>query len=138
MSNGASPHPNGRIRILICDDSEGMRAMLRSVVELRDNLDVVGEAADGNEAIVEAKRLQPNVILLDLAMPNKSGLDALAEIKEAAPRAQVVVLSGFAAASVEHEVLAHGAARYLEKGAIPEQILVAIELAAAALIVSPG
>ena len=57
---------------------------------------VVGEAADGNEAIVEAIRLQPDVILLDLAMPNRSGLEALPELRRVAPNAQIVVFSGFA------------------------------------------
>ena len=87
---------------------------------------VVGEAADGNEVIAEAARLQPDVILLDLAMPNLSGLDALPEVHRVAPNAQIIVFSGFASAAVADEVIALGAASYLEKGASPETIVATI------------
>ena len=96
---------------------------------------VVGEAADGNEAIIEAIRLQPDVILLDLAMPNRNGLEALPELRRVAPAAQIIVFSGFASATVAEQVLALGAVSYLEKGADPDAIAAAIILA---LANSPG
>lgn len=122
---------HGSIGVLICDDVEAMRVLLGVVVGLRDGLHVVGEARDGNEAITEAARLQPNVILLDLSMPRRTGLDALPEIKRVAPDARVIVLSGFAASTVGAEVIAQGADRYVEKGVDPDTIATAIEEVAA-------
>lgn len=128
-TNGRS---NGRsISVLICDDVDAMRELLGVVVGLRPGLRVVGEARDGDEAISEAKRLQPDVILLDLSMPRKTGFDALPEIRQVAPAAQVIVLSGFVAATIAADVIERGAARFLEKGADPEVIFTAIEEVAA-------
>ena len=113
--------------MLICDDNAAMRAMLGIVVETSSALCVAGEAVDGNEAVAEARRHQPDVILLDLAMPNRSGLEALPELRTVAPEAVIIVLSGFAAATVADQVLALGAACYLEKGTHPDAIVAAIE-----------
>ena len=88
---------------------------------------VVGEAADGEAAIAEASRLQPDVILLDLAMPILSGLDALPRLRQSAPAAKIIVLTGFSTATVADEVLALGADSYLEKGTNPDTIIAAIE-----------
>ena len=131
MSNGASPSGRAAIDVLICDDNQPLRAVLRDVIGLRPSLRVVGEAGDGNEAIEEAARLQPDVILLDLAMPRKTGLDALPELRQVAPAAKIIVFSGFSTASVADEVLALGAARYLAKGADIDEINDAIEEVAA-------
>ena len=105
--------------MLICDDNDAMRTLLRVIVDTSPGLRVVGEAADGNEAVAEATRLQPDVILLDLAMPNRSGLDALPELRQVAPEARIIVFSGFAGTIVAEQVLALGAASYLEKGRTP-------------------
>ena len=113
--------------ILICDDNTAMRVMLRAVVEFMPAMSVVGEAADGEAAISEASRLQPDVILLDLAMPVLSGLDALPRLRQVAGAAKIIVLAGFSTATVADEVLALGADRYLEKGADIESIITAIE-----------
>jgi DNA-binding NarL/FixJ family response regulator len=126
---GAARH--GSIGVLICDDDAAIRRMLRSVLELRPSLCTVGEAGDGNEAVAEAARLQPDVILLDLAMPNRTGLECLPELRQVAPGARVVVFSGFSMASVAEEAVGLGAALYLSKGADPEAINDAIEQAAA-------
>jgi DNA-binding NarL/FixJ family response regulator len=122
---------DAEIGVLICDDVEAMRVLLGLVVDLGAGLRVVGEARDGIEAVSEAKRLQPDVILLDLSMPRRTGLDALPMIKQAAPAAQVIVFSGFAASTIEAEVLALGAARFIEKGVEPEVIIAAIREVAA-------
>ena len=120
---------SGSISVLVCDDVEAIRILLSRVVELGPGLRVVGEAANGEEAIAEAKRLQPDVILLDLSMPIKTGLDALPEIKVVAPNAKVIVMSGFAATTlVAADVLAHGADSYLEKGVHPDVITTTIAL----------
>jgi DNA-binding NarL/FixJ family response regulator len=130
VSNGAR---GGDIpaAVLICDDNEPVRRLLSAVVSDEPGLRVVGEAADGNEAIVEAIALQPDVILLDLAMPRRSGLEALPELRRVAPDARVVVLSGFASANVAEEVIALGAASYVEKGADSAAIVAAIRQALA-------
>jgi len=131
VSDTSTSTPNGAISVLICDDVDAMRALLGVVVGLRPGLRVVGEARDGHEAVAEAKRLQPDVILLDLSMPRRTGLDALPEIKQVAPAAQVIVLSGFVASLIEDDVLKLGAARFIEKGVDPEVIATAIEDVAA-------
>jgi DNA-binding NarL/FixJ family response regulator len=130
VSNGASPLDTP-VGVLVCDDNAAMRALLGVVVGTSPGLATVGEASDGNEAIAEATRLQPDVILLDLAMPNRSGLEALAELRYVAPAAQIVVLSGFALTAAAEEVFALGAAAYLEKGANPQAIITTIENAVA-------
>lgn len=117
--------------VLICDDNDAVRALVGFIVDRAVGLTVVGEAADGNQAIVEATRLQPDVIVLDLAMPRLSGLEAIPVLRRIAPRAQIIVFSGFASASVAAQVLAVGAVSYLEKGADPDTIVATIEQALA-------
>lgn len=120
------------IGVLICDDIRSIRLLLRVTIELRDGSDgktalhVVGEATDGDEAVSEAERLQPNVILLDLSMPHRTGLDALPDIKRVAPGAKIIVVSGFSASMMADDALARGADRYLEKGSDPDVIADAI------------
>ncbi|MDX6512839.1 MAG: hypothetical protein QOE36_2343 [Gaiellaceae bacterium] len=126
-----TPRKARRVGVLICDDDAMMRELLRAVVGLRPSLHVVGEAADGDEAIAQAAELRPDVILLDLAMPRRTGLEALTELARVAPEARTIVFSGFSPASVAHEVTALGAARYLAKGASPDEINDAIEEVAA-------
>lgn len=118
------------LKVLVCDDFEPLRVLLREIIETRPGMTVAGEAGDGHEAIAEARRLQPDVILLDLAMPNKSGLEALQEITRVAPESKVIVFSGFSVASVGEEVIGLGAVLYLQKGASAEAITGAIEYAA--------
>jgi two-component system invasion response regulator UvrY len=117
--------------VLICDDNAAIRRLLGAVVNESPGLRVVGEAVDGNQAIIEAIALQPDVILLDLAMPNRSGLEALPELRRVAPDAQIIVVSGFASVVAAEEVLELGAAAYVEKGTDPAAIVAAIEQALA-------
>lgn len=128
----APPEPRRpALGVLVCDDNAAFRELLGVIVGTAPGMGVVGEAADGDEAVLEATRLQPDVILLDLVMPNRSGLEALPELRRVAPSARIVVLSGFAAATVGDEVLALGARSYLEKGAHPDTIVATIREAAA-------
>jgi DNA-binding NarL/FixJ family response regulator len=113
--------------VLICDDVEAMRSLLRIVVELDPGFRVAGEAAHGDEAIAQAQELQPDVILLDLSMPGRTGLDELPAIRAVAPAAAVIAFSGLDESVVGAAALAAGAALFLQKGAQPEAILAAIE-----------
>jgi DNA-binding NarL/FixJ family response regulator len=122
-SNGAL---NGATQVLICDDVGAMRELLRVIVDAEPMFHVVGEARNGNEAVTEAERLQPHVILLDLAMPNRTGLDALPDLKRVAPQAFVIVFSGFASSAVIDSVLELGANHYLPKGCDPAEIIATI------------
>jgi DNA-binding NarL/FixJ family response regulator len=125
-----STHADASIGVLICDDNKSMRDVLQDVLGLRPSLRVVGVAVDGNEAITQAARLQPDVILLDLAMPHRTGLGAIPELVQVAPEAKIIVLSSLAKASFGKVVIELGAVFYLEKGASPDEINDAIETVA--------
>jgi DNA-binding NarL/FixJ family response regulator len=81
--------------VLVCEDADDMRAMLREGLEEDPALRVVGEAADGDAAVSQAGALQPDVVLLDLAMPGPGPAEVVAALRRAAPAAGIVVLSGF-------------------------------------------
>jgi DNA-binding NarL/FixJ family response regulator len=131
MTDHANNSAKTTVGVLICDDNDALRGLLREVVRSRPSLRVVGEAADGNEAIAEAARLQPDVVLLDLAMPLRTGLDSIVELGRVAPAAKIIVFTGFSEASVAQDVIDLGAVRFLSKGASPDAINDAIEEVAA-------
>jgi len=106
----------GRRRILIVDDFEVVRKLLRQQLETAGAYEVVGEAADGEEAVRMATALQPNIVLLDLAMPRMDGLQALPLIRAAVSGVRVIVLSGFDKGTMAEKALAAGASHYVEKG----------------------
>lgn len=110
-------------RILIVDDAEDIRMLLRLRLAHQGRYDVVGEAEDGVGAVEQARTLQPDLVLLDMAMPRMDGLQALPMIRDAVPGVRVIVLSGFNQATLEREALAAGADRYLVKGGSMTQLL---------------
>ncbi len=114
------------IRILVADDSAsfrmGMQAMLRSVPEM----EVVGEATTGNEAIGLAERLQPDVILMDLQMPGRNGIDAAGCVLQTSPHIAILVLTMFEDDDSVFAAMCAGARGYLVKGAHKAEILRAI------------
>ncbi len=112
-------------RVLLCDDSPQIRELVRIVLELEGN-EVVSEAENGREAVEEAQRLQPDVVLLDLSMPVMDGLEALPEIKRVAPDARIIVLSGFDNHRLVSQALALGADHYVPKGGDPDEIVDAV------------
>ena len=118
------------IRVLLCDDVETMRIALRAVLDLHDGVEVVGEARNGVEAIELASSLQPDVVLLDVTMPGKDGLEALPELRSVAPDARVVILSGHEGRPIE-EAARRGAEHFLLKTSDPDAIVAAVEQAAA-------
>lgn len=120
------------IRVLLCDDVAAFRTLIRYSLEDQDGIEVVGEAADGNEGIRQAAALQPDVVLLDLSMPECDGLEAIPEITKGSPHAQIVALSGFTADRMAEPVIASGARAYLEKGVELSEIIATIRCVHAA------
>ena len=105
-------------RVLIVDDVADLRMLLRMTLSGNEEFEVVAEASDGLEAIAQAERHQPDLVVLDLSMPVLDGLEALPRILEVAPDARVVVLSGFDESRMREPALAAGAVAYLQKGDI--------------------
>ncbi len=101
---------------MICDDQAGFRQILSIVLSLDPDVHVIGEAADGREAIRIVGQLHPDVLLLDIAMPVMDGLEALPHIRESSPETQVVMLTGVVSESVRQRAFDGGACRFIEKG----------------------
>jgi DNA-binding NarL/FixJ family response regulator len=110
------------IRVVLADDTRDIRLLLALALELAGGFEVVGEAADGNEAIAQVTVHQPDILLLDLAMPVLDGLQALPHIRERAPDSVVVVLSGFGASAMGEEAVRLGATTYVQKGVNPTEL----------------
>jgi NarL family two-component system response regulator LiaR len=115
------------IRILIADDHAIVREGLRTLITAKPGLELVGEAADGNEAVSLARALQPDVILLDMIMPQKDGLEAIREIKAEKPEARILVLTSFSDEDKVFAAIKAGALGYLLKDSSPQQLLQAIQ-----------
>lgn len=114
------------IRVLIVDDHTIVRKGIRALLAEIDDLEVVGEAADGQEAIVQADRLQPDVILMDLAMPRMDGIEATREIKLRQPESRVLVMTSFATDEKVLPAIKSGALGYLLKESAPADLIQAI------------
>jgi len=117
---------NGRIRILTADDHAVVREGLRALIDTEPGMVLVGEAADGAEAVQKAQSLEPDVVLLDLVMPRKSGLEAIGEIKRTMPSTRILVLTSFAEDDKVFPAIKAGAHGYLLKDASPHELLQAI------------
>jgi DNA-binding NarL/FixJ family response regulator len=114
--------PYTRIRVLLADDTPEIRRLLRLNLELDGRFEIVGEAADGAEAVALAESLRPDAVILDLAMPVMDGLQAIPVILESCPASRILVLSGFDHSRMEARAREQGAHGYLEKGAAFVQI----------------
>ena len=114
------------IHILIADDHPVVRQGLRSLIDIEPGMAMVGEAVDGVEAVEMARSLQPDVILLDLVMPRKGGLEAIREIKQASPDARILVVTSFAQDDKVFPAIEAGAHGYLLKDSPPAMLLQAI------------
>ena len=120
------PSTGRRHRVLLVEDDTSLRRLVRLVLDDDVNFEVVGEAGDGREAVALARRLHPDLVLLDLAMPGIGGLEALPMIRAVAPGAKVVVLSGLEPGTYPDATRSQGAAAYCTKGedptALPEML----------------
>ena len=117
---------NESIRILITDDHAVVREGLRTLIGTEPGMEVVGEAADGVEAVQKACSLRPDVILLDMVMPRMDGLEAINEIKRECPEARILVLTSFSDDEKVFPAIKAGALGYLLKNTTPQRLLNAI------------
>jgi DNA-binding NarL/FixJ family response regulator len=118
-------------RIVICDDYELYRYTMSAVLGLDDRFELVGEASNGAEAITVCGELQPDVILLDIAMPVMDGMAALPEVRRVCPDSRIIMHSAFTERTVAAEAIALGANGYVEKGLDRGTLLEHLERAAA-------
>ncbi len=114
------------MRVLIVDDSELVRLGLQSLVEMQGDLEWCGSAASGRAGVQMAIETRPDVVVMDLSMPDVDGVEATRQILDSSPRSRVVMLTGHSTPSSEKAALAAGVKRYLLKGAPPDAVLEAI------------
>ncbi len=127
------------IRVLLVDDHEVVREGLRTFLSLQDGLEVVGEAADGEQAVLQAERLKPDVVLMDLVMPRLDGVGAMRELRRRLPAARVIVLTSFADDERLLPAIQAGAAGYLLKNVAPAELARAVRAAhAGQAMLDPG
>jgi len=115
-----------KIRVMIADDHAIVRAGLRMLINPQPDMEVVGEAADGHEALRQAREANPDVLTLDLTMPGGDGLKALEGLREACPQTRVLVLTMHEDPSYLRAALAAGASGYVAKSAVDAELLAAI------------
>jgi DNA-binding NarL/FixJ family response regulator len=118
------------IRVLLADDQGLVRAGFRMLLKAEPDLEIVGEARDGREAIDGARRLRPDVVLMDVRMPNVDGIEATRRIATGAGAPRVLVLTTFDLDDVVYEALRAGASGFLLKDAPEDQLLAAIRVVA--------
>jgi len=117
------------IRVLLVDDHAVVREGLRNFLALQDGLEIVGEASDGAEAIEQAQRLEPDVILMDLVMPGLDGIGAMRQLRVRSPGSRVIVLTSFLEDERVLPAVQAGAAGYLLKNVAPAELARAIRAA---------
>ncbi len=119
------------IRVLLVDDQSVVRRALHTRFHLEPDLQVVGEASNGREALTLAQKLSPDVVLMDLAMPEMDGIEATAALHRIIPQTTVVILSINDDPQIRGQAQAAGAVACIEKGGTTEKLLSTIRLAAA-------
>ena len=116
----------GRIRVMVVDDHPTMRNGLRDTLEASGRFEVVGLAEDGEEAVRTVEGLGPEVVVMDVIMPNKDGIDACREIMELLPETRVLMLTASSEEDAVIEAVAAGATGYLQKYSRPEELVEAV------------
>lgn len=118
------------IRLLLVDDHEVVRSGLRMLLENEDDVDIVGEAGTAEEAIESVRKLSPDVVLMDIGLPDRSGIEAAGEIKQISPETSIVALTIHEDEEYFFKMLEAGASGYVPKRAAPNELLTAIRTAA--------
>jgi two-component system response regulator NreC len=116
-----------RLRILVADDHEVMRTGVRALIEQEPGWQVCGTATNGQEAVEAAKKLKPDVVILDMTMPELDGLEALREIKRALPKTEVVIFSAYHSEEVIEQLFNAGAKSYIQKSDASRHLVAAIK-----------
>ncbi|HET9723562.1 MAG TPA: response regulator transcription factor [Actinomycetota bacterium] len=120
---------NGRVKVLVVDDHEIVREGIRMVLAADPELEVVGVASSGEEAIEKVRDLEPNVVLMDIGMPGLSGFEATRRIRESSPGTQVVALTVHDSEGYVFQMLQAGATGYVVKRAPSEDVILAVKRA---------
>lgn len=115
-----------KIRLLVVDDQTVVREGLAAILSFYPDIEVVGQAEDGLQALKLAGQTQPDVVLLDLVMPNMDGLSTIPKIKEIAPKVRILVVTAFAETDRVYQAIKAGALGYILKDATRDQIVLAI------------
>ena len=118
------------VRVLVVDDHPAFRRALTSALKMVDGFEVAGEAGGGVAACEEASTLEPDVVLMDLSMPDLSGIDAMKEMHKTKPGLPVVILTAHADPGVEKEARAAGASGFLAKGTGLDDLVIVLHEAA--------
>lgn len=116
-----------QVRILVADDHEVVRHGVRSLLESQPGWEVCGEAVTGREAVEQATRLAPDVVILDVGMPGLNGLDAARQIIKAVPHTEILILTMHDSAQLIHEVLAAGVRGYVLKSDAGRDLVAAVD-----------
>ena len=117
------------IRVMLVDDHDMVRRGLSAFLQVKPDLELVGEARDGQEALMVCQRTQPDVVLMDLVMPRMTGVEATRNIRERWPAVQVIALTSFEEKDLVREVLRAGAISYLLKNVSVDELAAAIRAA---------
>jgi DNA-binding NarL/FixJ family response regulator len=119
------------IRVLVADDQALLRGGLRMILEAQDDLEVVGEAIDGRDAVEQVHRLRPDVVVMDVRMPSMDGIEATRQLSALVPSARVLILTMFELDEYVFEALRAGASGFLLKDRPPEELVAAVRVVAA-------
>ena len=115
------------IRVFLVDDQAMIRAAIRSLLDAREGIEVVGDSGDARRAIESIGELRPDIVLMDITMPGLSGLDAIAPVRKASPRTKVLMLTNHEGETFVDQALRAGAEGYLSKDSDPAELVLAIE-----------
>jgi len=135
----SNQHKSNKIRILLADDHPLLRQALRSVLEKQHDFEIIAEACDGEEAVKLATELIPDIVIMDISMPNLNGLEATKQIKANCPKIAILVLTVHSDSEHILSILQAGAGGYLTKSVYGEEVINAVHaLVSGEVVLSPS